>query len=227
MRAVILVAFVLALGCDVMVGQTSIYDDSVELPEAKAAFGCDAPAGPEAERACSALAAFEAGDKITSYPKEGVTLFAGMSDCTSGSKSITLSTIALKPGTPPGKADEAHRAPGVMWTGYQTTLVQGANGEALKLVMDQLAAGKGADLTPQQLKEGARKVSWAEWKKDWEGFDPEPVPTAQSDGKSLLERLAEPGPFPHPGAYWRESKGSLIKISRGWCVEHYYPLPAG
>lgn len=217
----------LACGCGLFVGSKPRYADNVDVAAAKAAFGCDAPANDKSKRACEAIAAFETADKVTSYPDQGEKVYLSRRDCSDEAKNIDMETVALLPGTPPGGVEEMFRPPGSM-TAVVTSSIMGTKDDAIaNAVIESLKSGKPTpQLSPEQI-----SILWpGEWKKWREklakrGF--KPVPTAQSQGKSLLEGPSE---LFESSAYWRESDGALVRLEPPggfdrWCVNRYFPLP--
>ena len=135
-----------------------------------------------------------------------------------------MQTIALMPGTPPGDVDELFRAPGVLSQTISSVRIPGKGvDEAAVRVIARLEKGDA----PGEEKEGAFPDSWDEWKASRAKREPKPIPTAQSNGTSLLEHPSE---LSTSYAYWREADGALVRIKppagdEKWCVNHYFPLP--
>ncbi|MFW5740564.1 MAG: hypothetical protein ACOC1F_09380 [Myxococcota bacterium] len=216
---VALAVLMLLPGC----GRTN-YADDPDLGAVRSAFGC--------------VKRFEAAGAVRSYPAHGTTGYLGRLDCSRDAPTgtIVFGLRGLRPGTSPAKADPAHQPAGVVVTMMSSTAPTPLRHRVADKTMAALRAGTKLELTAEESADGLFPTDWRGWADRLTSANT-PLPTARSDGTSLLE---SPGHIP---AFWddadessafgflREIDDELIYVrppagpGREACVGHFWKLP--
>jgi hypothetical protein len=240
---VVKVALVALLGVSQTACSRPNYADDPDLEAVRSAFRCEEASSEVQKRACSAVSRFEAAGPVKSYPAQEASLYLGRRDCSDDSvnQSIVFEIYGLRPGTPPGETAPAHRPGGVVVRGMAvfapTPLRQSIAAKTMAAIQ---ARTPRLELSAEELTDGVLPNDWQAWAARASGFNT-PIPTAKSDGRSLLE---SPGSIPAlwddaetttAMAFLREIDDELIFIGpptnegalgQQACVSHLWKLPA-
>jgi hypothetical protein len=215
------------------------YADDPDLAAVRSEFRCTSPSTPAEKRACTALDRFEKAGPVKGYPAGGTTVYLGRDDCSNfPGSSIVFALRGLRAGKSSAKTDSAHAPKGMVVHSMSSTAPSPLRHRIADKTLDALRSRKPTlELTDEERADGLFPSTWRGWADRLPSI-PTPLPTARSDGTSLLEG---PGRIP---AFWDDAKklsafGYLRQIDEeliyvrpesgpglGACVEHLWKLPS-